>query len=229
MTYIDSRDLLKLRVKDFLDKYGDKGIVILRSAIEISINNTFRGRKFGDFSYKSLVLKLRSMGIDYNPSNLLRILERNYGILEKTFSSSNQTWYKFIDIDSVREAIQEYMGGISTSDDPDIRLLRIKYRSLQPNKLLSILKSLYRKPNLNKYDISLFRRIVFRDLDLIVDLLNKMLRYEDLFSNEISVLNEILAYAEYVASKVAGIDKGVSIEDESVQYKEAIMGKEKEL
>ena len=229
MTYIDSRELLKLRVKDFLDKYGDKGVVVLRSAVEVSMNNGFRSRRFGDFSYKSLVIKLRSMGINYNPSNLLRILERNYGILEKTFSSSNQTWYKFIDIDAVREAIQEYMGIINNSDDPDIRLLRIKYRSLQPDKILSVLKSLYRKPRLNKYDIGLFREIVFKDLDLVTDLLNRMLRYEDLFTNEIMVLNEILVYADYVASKIAGINVGTFLEDEHIQYKKAIMGREKEL
>ncbi len=227
--YIDNRELLKLRVKDFLDKYGDKGVVVLRSAIEVSMNNGFGSRRFGDFSYKSLVIKLRSLGVDYNPSNLLRILERNYGVLEKTFSSSNQTWYKFVDIDAVREAVQEYMGVINNSDDPDIRLLRIKYRSLQPDKLLSVLKSLYRKPRLNKYDISLFRELVFKDLDLVTDLLNRMLRYEDLFTNEIRILNEILVYADYVASKIVGINLGIPLDDEKVQYNEAIINREKEL
>ncbi len=222
MRFVDGRDLLKARVREFLERYGDKGLVVLRAAIETALSSY--GGRYGDFSYKSLVLRLRSMGVEYNPSNLLRILERNYGLIEKSFSSSNQTWYRFIDLDAVREAIDEYMGLQSPSDDPEIRLLRIKYRSLQPDKLLSILKSLYRKPRLNKYDVSLFRELAFKELDLVADLLNKMLRYEDLFSNEISLLNEILVYADYVASKIAGLRRGTGMGGYGVlEYKEAII------
>ena len=112
--YIDSRDLVKARVLDFLEKYGDKGFIVLKTAIEISLSNT-NNRRFGDFSYQSLVFRLNSMGIGYNPSNILRILEREYGVIEKTYSSSRQKWYRFIDLDAVREALYEYSYGTTGS------------------------------------------------------------------------------------------------------------------
>ena len=134
--YIDSRDLVKARVLDFLEKYGDKGFIVLKTAIEISLSNT-NNRRFGDFSYQSLVFRLNSMGIGYNPSNILRILEREYGVIEKTYSSSRQKWYRFIDLDAVREALYEYSYGTS---DPRIRILKIKYNSLEPYSLLQRLR-----------------------------------------------------------------------------------------
>ncbi len=200
MEYIGGRELVKARVRDFVGRYGDKGVVVLRAALDIALSG---GRKvLGDFSYRDLVIRLRSMGIEYNPSNILRILERNYGIIDKSFSSSKQTWYRFVDIDAVREAL--YESSYSGVEDYRVRSLRIKYRSLRPERIREFLRGLLHKSSLSRYDVMRFRDFSFKDLDLLVDLVERMEEYEDLFRQEIAVLREILELADRVASRIEG-------------------------
>jgi len=194
--------MIKARVKEFLEKYGDKGFIVLQTALEIALDGS-RDRGLGDFSYRDLVLRLRVKGIEYNPSNLLRILEREYGIIEKAYSSSNQKWYVFIDLDTVRDSLNEYMGkGLSSEEEPRIKLLRIKYRTLEPSRLLKTLEPLVSKTTLSRSDKRLFKEIVYSDLDMVVELLEKMMDYEEYFKSEINTLNKILEYSSIIANKL---------------------------
>jgi len=195
-------EITRAQVFDFLRQYGDKGLLVLRTALDIALDPNIDHR-LGDFSYKHLVIRLRAMGINYNPSNLLRIMEREYTLIEKTYSSSNQKWWRFIDLDGVRNALNEYIGGTSFSD-PRLRILLIKYRSLEPSRILSFLKRISTKPVLSSIDKKVFREIVFKELDLIAEILEKMMEYEDVFEKEISVLNEIIMLAERVAARLEG-------------------------
>ncbi|MEM1638982.1 MAG: hypothetical protein QXJ69_02740 [Desulfurococcaceae archaeon] len=190
---------IREKIKLFLERYGEKGLIILKAAYDISQDPNIDHR-LGDFSYKHLALKLASLGFSYNPINMLRILEKDYGIIEKSYSSSNQSWWRFIDIEAVRSALGEYYG--ASIEDPRVRLLLIKYKSIEPWSTLEMLRRLAFKENLTNSDKENFKNFVFNNLDKIVELLNNMEKYEEVFAGEISVLREILNLADLVSSKI---------------------------
>ena len=101
------------RVLEFLAKYGEKGYYVLKAAVEASLQggSQRRGVRLGDFSYREVVAKLRSYGLEYNPANLLSKLERDYAVIETSYRSSGQHWWRFIDLDAVIEALDEYERG----------------------------------------------------------------------------------------------------------------------
>ncbi|MEM4904145.1 MAG: hypothetical protein QXL28_04160, partial [Desulfurococcaceae archaeon] len=96
------------RVRLFLEKFGERGLVVLKAAYEVAQDPNIDHR-FGDFSFKHLVLKLSSAGFVYNPANVLRLLEKEYGVVEKSYSSSSQTWWKFVDMEATRSVLNEYL------------------------------------------------------------------------------------------------------------------------
>ena len=191
---------IKYRVLEFLSNYGDKGFIVLKTALETALDPNIDHR-LGDFSFKYLVFKLRKLGINYNPANLLRILEKEYGIIEKSYSSSNQKWWTFVDLETTRRALLEYSGSTEVNE-PKLRLLLIKYKSLEPSRILTTLRRLSFKNTLNAIDKKVFREIVFNELDQIVTILEEMMAYEDIFNEEILVLEEIISLAEMIASKI---------------------------
>lgn len=188
------------RVRLFLEKYGDKGLLVLRVAFELA-QDPYLDHRYGDFSFKHLALKLQTQGFKYNPVNLLRALEKQYGIIEKSYTSSNQTWWRFVDFEAVRSVLSEYYG--VSYEDPRLKYLLIKYRSLEPTSILNTLKRLASKDLLSTGDKEVFRELVFSVLDKIVEILHEMEKYEDVFTAEIVVLREILSLAEVVSSKLA--------------------------
>jgi len=187
------------RIRLFLEKFGEKGLMVLKAAYEVSQDPNIDHR-LGDFSFKHLVLKLSATGFTYNPSNLLRILEKEYGVVEKSYSSSNQTWWRFVDIEAVRSIISEYFG--VPLEDPKLKALMIKYKSFEPRNTLEMLRRLALKDSLSASDKELFRNFVFSDLDKIVELVREMEKYEEVFMSELSVLREILNLADLVSNKL---------------------------
>lgn len=187
------------RIKSFLDRFSDKGLLILKTAYEIS-QDPYIDHKLGDFSFKHLVLKLSSIGFIYNPANLLRMLEREYGVIEKSYSSSNQTWWRFVDIEAVRRVLSEFYG--TPLEDPETKALFIKYKSIEPRSLLEFLKKLVSKESLSTSDRENFKNFVFNELDKIVELVRRMEKYEEVFSSELTVLREILNLADLVSNKL---------------------------
>lgn len=183
----------------FLEKYGEKGLLVLKAAYDIAQDPNVDHR-LGDFSFKHLVLRLASMGFNYNPINILRIMEREYGIIEKSYTSSNQTWWRFVDIDATRSTLSEQYG--AQLEDPVIKSILIKYRSLEPRSIMETLKRLLAKESLTNADKELFKNIAFTTLDKIVWLINEMEKYEEVFNPEIRVLREILNLADMVSSKL---------------------------
>jgi hypothetical protein len=187
------------RLRLFLEKYGDKGLTVIKAAFEVA-QDPYVDHRYGDFSFKHLVLKLQSQGFRYNPVNLLRVLEKEYGVIEKAYSSSNQTWWRFVDFEAVRSVLSEYYG--VSYEDPRLKYLLIKYRSLEPNTVLDTLRRLAYKENLTSGDKEVFKEIVFNVLDKVLDVLREMEKYEDAFTSEISIIREILNLAEAVSSKL---------------------------
>ncbi len=224
---MDSSDIVKARVLEFLEKYGDRGVVILKTALELAFDNNTSSRKLGDFSYQQLVMRLRAMGINYNPANLLRILEREYGIIEKTYDSSNQKWYSFVDIESTRQALDEYLGNTIEQEDPRVQYIRIKYKVLEPLKTLRTLRTLASRKLLSKSDKRFFREFVFTDLSKIVSVMEEMMEYQEVFTRELRVLNEILMLSARIAENIEGGLPTVkklsdSIEEEKIMEKKAM-------
>ncbi|WP_440059581.1 hypothetical protein ACSU1N_07290 [Thermogladius sp. 4427co] len=183
----------------FLEKYGDKGFMVLKAALDVAGDPNIDHR-YGDFSFKSLVLRLARLGFNYNPVNLLRALEKEYGVIEKSYTSSSQTWWRFRDPEAVRKAV---LGDTIEIEDPRISLLKIKYEALEPGIIKNHLVKLASKTVLTKVDREGFRRIVFEDLPKLVELYYEMLGYEDYFKNEISTIREIIRLAELVSARLS--------------------------
>jgi len=137
---------VKAKTREFLERYGDKGYLLLKIALEITYDPEIDHR-LGDFSYKHIVFKLQRLGINYSPQNLLRILEKEYGLIEKTYISTTQKWWKFIDPETVKQVLLEY-SGVSEVEYPRVKLLKIKYNSLEPLTLLNTLRRLALKDRL---------------------------------------------------------------------------------
>lgn len=195
-----ARDVFYGRIKNFLQAYGERGLIVLKTAYEIATDPEVDHR-LGDFSYKHVVSRLLSAGYNYNPANLLNIMEKRFGIIERTYSSHNQTWWQFTDISSVREVLREQIAG--SSPDPRVRLLLVKYKSLEPSRIYNTLRNLSAKERFTEHDKAVFRKIVFEDLDRLTAILSEMENYAELFSGEIKMIQQILWLSEVVADKMS--------------------------
>ncbi len=204
---------VKERVLEFLAEYDERGYAVLRAAIDSYVySKGRRGIRLGDFSFREVVQRLKAWGIDYNPSMLLRILERDYGIVETSYKSSNQHWFRFVDANSVIEALDEYEKGTTITEeydvsetleeeDPEILLLKIQIASLNIGALEEKLKKLLLKPRLSTSDIALFRGIAFNEIEQVVSLLKRAndIGYD---GEEVEAMRRILSLAARLARKI---------------------------
>ncbi|MEM1628586.1 MAG: hypothetical protein QXP02_03155 [Desulfurococcaceae archaeon] len=195
-----SNTSLRENIRAFLERYGEKALMVLKTAYDISRDPSVDHR-IGDFSFKHLVSRLYNMGINYNPVNILRIMEKEYNIIEKSYTSSNQTWWRFRDIELVREILGEMLSGVDKGD-PRTKALLVKYRSLEPLRTRDLLRRLAFKTELSNADKNVFKEFVFKELDKIISVLSEMEYYEDYFAPEIAMLREILNLAEMVSAKL---------------------------
>jgi len=156
------------------------------------------------------VARLRAWGIEYNPSMLLRSLERDYGVIETSYKSSSQHWWRFIDIDAVAEALEMYEKGYNTAleaeedvgpEDPELTLLLFQIASLNPHGVLEKLQKLASKPRLTSADYAVLRSLAFNELPAIVEVLRRAeeIGYE---GEEVSTLREVLRLASELAARL---------------------------
>ncbi|MEM4476379.1 MAG: hypothetical protein QXG07_03740 [Desulfurococcaceae archaeon] len=204
------RNSMKERVREFIERYGDKAIAVLKAALELSSE---AGCSLGDFNSRDLALRLTAWGIDYNPSNLIRILEKVYGIIEKGSTSRGRAWYRFRDIDAVREELFSYMG-YSREESPRIKVLRIKYRSLRIDLLMNKLRSIITKERLSKSDLEFIKDLAFKELDGVLQLIDEMSENESYFIKELKALKELVELADAASLKITEIEE----ESLSMQY-----------
>ena len=85
-------DIAKARLAEFLLKYGDKAGALIEAIREASLRND--NPDAGDFSYKQIMEILDSKGYAFDPKNLLRILEKDYGLIVTSFRTSSQLWWR---------------------------------------------------------------------------------------------------------------------------------------
>lgn len=165
---------LELLLSDFLVKYGERGKAVLEAAIRASskIRSSHKNLPVppGDFDYRSLVEELGSMGYSYNPSPILRILEREYGLIRTTLHTSRQRWYVFSS-NEVREIIEKHVLRSleeQESEDPDLIIARIQLISVMPERIKIFLKKLASKPTWSESDYRKLRRLSQDELRLLI-------------------------------------------------------------
>ncbi len=218
-----SSQSLRVLVVEALNRYGDKCLAVLKAALRISKKYESLGAKRpGDFDYRGLIEELERLGVKYNPSMMLRILEREYGIIRTVSHTLTHRWYKFVDRAAVEDAIAEYEG-TQVNNDPELMLLRVQIAALDLPRITTILKELLSKKELKYRDLELFKLIAFRDLPLLVKVLKKSQKYSQVLASEIDAMNEVLRLALLVSSRI----RSTAIKEEILDTicRESIVGR----
>lgn len=182
-------------VREFLAKYGERGYYLLKAILQASIRAS--GAKLGDFDLKTLKKVLGDYGLDYNPVPLLYTLERRLGVIRTTYRSSQQHWWEIVKRRDLERAVAEFEGREEDVNDYELRLLRIQFYSLEPDKVLSSLRAAERSG-----DRKAVKQLAFTVLPKVVEFLKAAKsKYADALSAEIGVAEEILDLAERIALK----------------------------
>jgi len=197
---------VKVALMNAYNRFGERLCIVLEAALTIAKRNrVLKSSSPGDFDYKSLVEELSRRGYRYNPSQLLRILEREYGVLETTYHTESQHWYKFVDPEAVEEFINGLRGLSSLLEDPEIVALKVQIRSLGLRLWLDQLKKWSVKPRLTKTDIRKFQEFAFKVLPKIVKILKRAEEFDELMTVEIRILKEVLELAYIVSERIEGV------------------------
>ncbi len=210
-------------VLDSLYKYGEKAFVVLKTAYEVYQNNSVSGKKLlGDFDFKTLINKLREKGLNYNPNQLLRIMERDFGIIETTYRSSNQRWWKFNDPSAVSKALKIYEGKYEdiAEGDPEIILLKLQVDIVNIDSLLKTLAELTSKETLTTAEKGKVKQLIFDDVPLIVKLFKETQNLDEEFKDFNSKVRLMLKHLLILVKKFKGIN--ISIGDLNYEGVEAI-------
>ncbi|MEM0005482.1 MAG: hypothetical protein QXJ56_06270 [Ignisphaera sp.] len=218
-------NVVRMALLECYHRYGQRFVVVMKTAIGIAKENRLRGEQLpGDFDYRTLVDRLNSIGVQYNPSLLLRALEREYGVIETSYRSSNQHWYRFRDLESVEQILNSVAGIDVAEEEPEVAMVKIQIKALQIRYWLGKLKALSIKTRLSRSDIELFRRFSFSILPKLVRILRKAEEYEDQLYTEIGIVKETVSLAQIVAERVnqdsAYVSKqldGIDIAEDSYQ------------
>jgi len=204
-------------VLDLLYKYGEKAYLVLKTAYELYSVNAVDGRKvLGDFDFKSLVSKLREKGFNYNPNQLLRIMERDFGIIETTYKSSNQRWWRFTDPSVISKALDIYEGKYEDSldSDPEVTLLKLQVEVVDIDNILNFISELSVKNSLSVSDKSKLKQMLFNDIPIVVKLFKETQNYENFFKDFNSKVRLMFKYLNIVIKKFKGVNIYLDISEE---------------
>jgi len=208
-------DALKSILLDIIQRYGQKAVIILKTAINIAKSNRLKGLETpGDFDYKSLVEALAASGITYNPSLFLRALEREYNLIETSYKSSTQRWYVFKDLEAIEKVLNMIMGSEYLDEDPEIIVIKIQIKSIRPRFWLNKLRYLSVKDRLTKTDLKIFEDFAFRVLPKLIRILRKAEEYEEQLYAEINMMKEIICLAQSVSERL-DIVINIPLDDEN--------------
>ena len=172
-------NVAEARAREFLEKYGEKGELVLRAALETAEEYKKSGKDvLGDFDFKGVIRRLKLRGIEYNPSPLLSKLEREYSLIETTYKSSGQHWWKFIDEDAIRAALEVDEEEI---EDPEVAMLKVQIAALELEEAKERLLKILNKRKMSVADKKWFKAFAFESLPLITQVAQKVLEegYED--------------------------------------------------
>lgn len=143
----------------FVAEHGERARMLLRFILEESS----RSREgLGDFSFKDIKERFKAAGIEYNPSPLLAKLEREIGIIETTYRSTTQRWWRVIDRDSIEEAL-----GGERELSLRARVLRAQFYSLRPRELMDLLERAKGR-QIGEAERARLRKAAFEELPLLL-------------------------------------------------------------
>ncbi|AFZ71041.1 hypothetical protein Calag_1332 [Caldisphaera lagunensis DSM 15908] len=197
-------------LKEFLAKYGERGYYVLKSLLDAS--KTYKKAKLGDFDLRDVKDFLIKYGLDYNPVPLLAKLEKEYEIIRTTYKSGSQHWWNIIDKQSLEDALYSYDGTSTNNEDPKLKLLKIQFYSLDPERILNILEKMSKRKKITEDEKKELRKIAFNDLPRIVEFLTKAKsEYEDELISEIDIAEKIIDIAEglIIGSNKSSVKKNV--------------------
>ncbi len=191
---------LEAMLRAFIAEYGERAVALLKAILEESREGG--NFKLGDFSVKGVRVRLKVMGVEYNPVPLLSKLEKEIGAIETTYRSTTQRWWKIIDKELVQEILREYEGG-EEGEDPRVKLLRIQYLTLNPHEILETLNKLAAKNSLTQVEKRKLREIAFKELPLLLEILEKIREnsLEEDLAEEAKTIEAIIAKAEEAVKK----------------------------
>ena len=172
-------------IQEVLMRYGERALYVLKAAIEVSEEYSALGKRTpGDFDNKGVIRKLKEWGITYNPSQLLRIMERDYGIIETVYRSATQRWWRFSDITAVKEAIRYFEGdNEDLIEDPEHYVLSLQIDVIDVDRLLNEVKAMYSKSRLSVAEKNRIKQIVVEELPTIAKVMKEAQKYENRYKD----------------------------------------------
>ncbi len=196
-------------LSDFLYKYGERGKTVLEASIRASqkISRRSLTPTPGDFDYRSLVEELGLMGYSYNPSPLLRILEKEYGLIKTTLHTSNQRWFEFVD----KEAIESFIDSVKGVDDedPEQVMVRLQLASLQIDKVKEQLSKLLEKKRWSDNDYRRLYRISFIIMPKLLKIYRKLQEDPEMWGDTISEIEQVFKISNKVYKIAMGAHGGI--------------------
>ncbi|MCX8195813.1 MAG: hypothetical protein N3F67_01870 [Acidilobaceae archaeon] len=179
-------------LRAFLAEYGERAELLLRLMLEEARSPS--RLRLGDFSLKGIKDRLKVMGVEYNPVPLLAKLEKEVGIIETSYRSSTQRWWRILD----RELVEELLG---RREELSIRarMLRAQIYALNPQGMKEALKGMLGR-RLSEAERSRLRKMAFEELPLLVKVLEEAKELgEEALEEEVRLLEEVLELFELVA------------------------------
>ncbi len=173
-------NVAEARAREFLEKYGERGEMVLRAALDVAEAYRRKGKAvLGDFDFKGVVKRLKHYGLEYNPSPLLSKLEKEYALIETSYKSSNQHWWKFVDEEAIRLALNEEED--EEEIDPQVAVLKVQVAALELSDIKEKLAKVLSKGKMSIAERKWFKNFAFETLPLIAKVAEKVLEegYED--------------------------------------------------
>ncbi|MEN2999818.1 MAG: hypothetical protein ABDH61_04505 [Acidilobaceae archaeon] len=181
---------MKEALRAFLAEYGERGELLLRAMLEEARSSP--GAKLGDFSFKGLRNRIKAMGIEYNPAPLLMKLEKEIGVIETSYRSSTQRWWRILD----RQALEEALGVEELSVRG--RLLRAQLHTLNPRGMAEALRAMLGR-KLGEADRARLRKMAFEELPLLVKVIEEARALgEEGLEEDVRLAEEVLELFELV-------------------------------
>ncbi len=196
-------DNIEAMIYDFVYRYGERGKAVLEAMVRATqrLARTSTPPLPGDFDYRSVVEELGLMGYSYNPSPLLRILEKEYSLIRTTLHTSSQRWYAL----SNREAFEKYVERLRSGgdEDPEAIVVKLQIESLRLEEIVRSLKQLAEKRMWSDSDYRKLYDISFRKLPKLLKIYRKMQDDPERWGSYIRNIEEVFMLARKLRSRVS--------------------------
>lgn len=189
--------VLEDSLRELLAEHGERACILLKAIYEES--RVSSGFKLGDFSVKGVKSRLKSWGVEYNPVPLLLKLEKELGVIETSYRSTTQRWWRVVNMRIIEDALKACGLRVDRSpSDHRVRLLKLQFHALKPGDILRNLRKLESKSALTKSDMEFIRRVAFKELPLLLKLKEEAekLGYSNDLQNEINLIEELMEVME---------------------------------